>query len=454
MREVSPGRRAVEPGIVIVGAGQAGVQAAESLRDAGFTGPVTVIGDEPELPYQRPPLSKEYLAGKLPEGELTLRADRFYAERGIGLIVGRRVVEVDRRRRRVTLDDDSELPYAHLVLATGSRPRPLPLPGSGLAGVTGLRTRAEADELRRRLGEVRNVVVIGAGFIGLEFAAACRAAGLGPVVLDIADQVMGRAVSAPTAAHFAQRHREQGTRLLMGTAPAEIVGSNGRVTGVRTADGVTIPADLVVTGIGVLPNTELAALAGLETDNGIVVDSHLATADPHISAIGDCASFPDPQGGPHDGPHVGPHGTGGRRVRLESVQNAADQARCLAARLTGAPRPYGALPWFWSYQGDLRLQIAGLSTGHDRTVVLGHGDGHGHGDGAGAGAGKGGFSVLCFRGSALIAVESVNRPADHMAARRLLTARVPVTPEDAAEPGFSLRGRMARANDPERRALA
>ncbi|MGW0842389.1 NAD(P)/FAD-dependent oxidoreductase [Streptomyces sp. NPDC002787] len=421
-----------EPGIVIVGAGQAGVQAAESLRDAGFTGPLTIVGDEPELPYQRPPLSKEYLTGKLPEGELTIRADRFYADRDIDLLVGRRVVGLDRARRRVTLDDDGELPYAHLVLATGSRPRPLPLPGSGLAGVINLRTRAEADELRRRLDEVRNVVVIGAGFIGLEFAAACRAAGNGPVVLDIADQVMGRAVSAPTAAHFAERHRAQGTRLLMGTAPTEILGSDGRVTGVRTADGMTIPADLVVTGIGVLPNAELATLAGLETDNGIVVDTHLSTADPHISAIGDCAAFPDPHGDHHGG---------GRRIRLESVQNAADQARCLAARLTGAPRPYDALPWFWSYQGDLRLQIAGLSTGHDRTAVLGDDTGKG-------------FSVLCFRKSALIAVESVNRPADHMAARRLLAAGVTVTADDATEPGFTLRGHLARATDPERKALA
>ncbi|MDX2937386.1 NAD(P)/FAD-dependent oxidoreductase [Streptomyces ipomoeae] len=417
-----------EPGIVIVGAGQAGVQAAESLRDAGFTGPLTLIGDEPELPYQRPPLSKEYLAGKLSGEELTLRADRFYADREIELIVGRRVVGLDRARRKVTLDDHTELPYAHLVLATGSRPRPLPLPGSGLAGVFDLRTRADAEELRRRLGEARDVVVIGAGFIGLEFAAACRAAGLSPVVLDIADQVMGRAVSVSTAVHFAEQHRLGGTRLLMGTAPTELIGRDGRVTGVRTADGTTVPADLVVTGIGVLPNAELAGLAGLETDNGIVVDAHLATADPHISAIGDCAAFPDPHGS-------------GRRIRLESVQNAADQARCLAARLTGTPRPYDALPWFWSYQGDLRLQIAGLSTGHDHTCV--HTDERGNG-----------FSVFCFRDGALVAVESVNRPADHMAARRVLAAGLTVTPEDVAEPGFSLRSHLARATVSDRRTSA
>ncbi|MPY60559.1 NAD(P)/FAD-dependent oxidoreductase [Streptomyces spongiae] len=414
-------------GVVVVGAGQAGVQVADSLREAGHDGPLTLVGDEPELPYQRPPLSKEYLAGKTSAGELCLRAERFYEDRGVRLFVGRRAVGIDRRLRTLTLDDDTVLPYGHLVLATGARPRSLPVPGSGLEGVVNLRTLADAQELRRRLDAVRDVVVIGAGFIGLEFAAACRAAGLSPVVLDIADQVMGRAVSAPTAAHFAEQHRLRGTRLLMGSAPAELVGRDGRVTGVRTADGVTIPADLVVTGIGVLPNTELATMAGLATDNGVVVDEYLATEDPHISAIGDCAAFPDPRG---EG-----------RIRLESVQNAADQARCLAARLTGAPRPYDALAWFWSYQGDLRLQIAGLSAGHDHTVVRGEEQAKG-------------FSVYCFRASSLVAVESVNRPADHLTARRLLADGVPVTPEDVADPGFSPRTHLARTTDPERRALA
>ncbi|GAA3838089.1 NAD(P)/FAD-dependent oxidoreductase [Streptomyces phyllanthi] len=414
-------------GVVVVGAGQAGVQVAESLREAGYDDPVILVGEEPRPPYQRPPLSKEYLAGKLPDAELALRGDRFYEDRGIRLLVGRRAVELDRSGRVLTLDDGTVLPYGHLVLATGARPRPLPVPGGRLEGVVGLRTLDDAQELCRRLESARDVVVIGAGFIGLEFAAACRAAGLNPVVLDIAEQVMGRAVSAPTAAHFAEQHGLRGTRLLMGTAPTELVGRDGRVTGVRTADGTTIPADLVVTGVGVLPNTELAALAGLDTDNGIVVDEYLATEDPHISAIGDCAAFPDPRGG--------------GRIRLESVQNAADQARCLAARLTGAARPYDALPWFWSYQGDLRLQIAGLATGHDHTVVR-------------KDERTQGLSVYCFRGSSLVAVESVNRPADHMAARRLLASGVTVTPEDVAGPEFSARAHMARATDSERRAPA
>jgi 3-phenylpropionate/trans-cinnamate dioxygenase ferredoxin reductase subunit len=413
-----------ERDVVVVGAGHAGVQTAAALREAGFTDRITLVGDEPRLPYQRPPLSKEYLTGKASAADLALRGERFYDDQRIDLLTGRRAVTLDRDRRTVTLDDGAVLPYGHLVLATGARARPLPIPGAGLDGVVGLRTFADAETLRGRLGAARDVAVIGAGFIGLEFAAACRAAGLEPVVLDLADQVMGRAVSAPMAAHFAARHRERGTRLLLGCCPAELMGRNGRVTAVRTVDGRTFPADVVVTGIGVLPDTGLAAAAGLATDNGVVVDEYLTTTDPHISAVGDCAAFPAPGGA--------------GRLRLESVQNAADQARCVAARLTGSPRPYAALPWFWSYQGDLRLQIAGLSTGHDLTVV--HGD-----EQAGA------FSVCCFRGPTLVAVESVNRPADHMAARRLLAAQLPLTPDEVTAPGFNLRtyaGRAATATAP------
>ncbi|MFF7309121.1 FAD-dependent oxidoreductase [Streptomyces sp. NPDC008137] len=404
-------------GVVVVGAGQAGVQLAAALREAGLAGPLTLVGEETELPYHRPPLSKEYLAGKVSRDDVVLRGESFYEDRDIDLLAGRCARAVDRSRRTVTLDDGSVLPYDHLVLATGTRPRPLRIPGNDLDGVLNLRTRADAQELRERLASARRVVVIGAGFIGLEFAAACQAAGLCPVVLDIADQVMGRAVSGPTASFFEDRHGMRGSRFLMGCGPAELLGGNGRVVGVRTTDGVTVPADLVVTGIGVLPNTELASTAGLATDNGIAVDEYLATADPYVSAIGDCASFP------------APHGSG--RIRLESVQNASDQARCLAARLTGAAHPYEAPPWFWSYQGDLRLQIAGLSSGHDRTVVCGERQ-----------AGK--FSVFCFRGSTLVAVESVNRPADHMAARRLLADGLDLTPDEVAASGFSLRDRAAR----------
>jgi 3-phenylpropionate/trans-cinnamate dioxygenase ferredoxin reductase subunit len=398
--------------VVVIGAGQAGVQTADSLREAGYDGPVTLVGDEPGAPCQRPPLSKEFLTDGLPREDVALRADRFYEDRGIHLRTGRRAVRVDRTARTVELDDGSPLPYGHLVLATGTRPRPLPVPGAGLAGVLPLRTVADAERLRGRLREAEHVVIVGAGFIGLEVAAACRAAGVRPVVFDIAEQAMGRAVSAPMAAYFADRHRALGTRLVLGSGLAEILGRDGRATAVRTSDGAELPADLVVSGVGVLPNTELAAEAGLETGDGIVVDAFLSTSDPDISAVGDCAAFPDPRTG--------------APVRLESVQNATDQARCLAARLTGTPHPYTALPWFWSYQGGLKLQIAGLSTGHDLAVVRGSAD-------------DGRFSVFCYRGRDLIAVESVNRTPDHITARRLLAAGLSPTPEEAADPAFDLK---------------
>lgn len=403
----------VQGPVVVIGSGQAGVQLADSLREAGFDGPVTLVGDEPGLPCQRPPLSKDYLTSGLPREDVVLRAARFYERQGIALLTGRRAVRVDRSRRTVVLDDQSVLEYGHLVLATGTRPRPLPVQGgAGLEGVLSLRTVEDADALRRLLDGAGHVVVIGAGFIGLEVAAACRALGARPVVFDIADRAMGRAVSAPVGDFFADRHRADGTQVTLGRGLSELIGRDGRVTAVRTSDGVTVPADLVVSGIGVLPNTELAAAAGLETDNGIVVDPFLSTADPHISAIGDCAVFPDSRSG--------------RRIRLESVQNATDQARCLAARLTGTPHPYTALPWFWSYQGSQRLQIAGLSTGHDLAVIRGNPE-------------EDRFSVFCYRGPDLIAVESVNRTPDHMTARRLLGAGLCPTPEEVSDPEFDLR---------------
>ncbi|TQE29221.1 pyridine nucleotide-disulfide oxidoreductase [Streptomyces ipomoeae] len=399
--------------VVIVGAGQAGVQLADSLREAGYEGAVTLVGDEPGLPGQRPPLSKEFLSTDgLSRQDVALRAERFYAERDIRLVIGRRVVRIDRARHTVELDDSSILGYGHLVLATGTRPRPLPVPGADLDGVLPLRTVEDAERLRSRMRAARDVVVVGAGFIGLEVAAACRAAGLRPVVVDIAERAMGRAVSAATSEFFAERHRALGTRLILGGGVSELLGRDGRVTAVRTSDGATLPADLVVVGVGVLPNTALAEAAGLDTGDGIVVDARLATSDPDISAIGDCAAFPDPRTG--------------RRIRLESVQNAADQARCLAARLTGIPRPYTAPPWFWSYQGPLKLQIAGLSTGHDLAVVRGAVE-------------DGRFSVFCYRDRELIAVESVNRAADHMTARKLLALGRSPAPEEAADPSFDLK---------------
>ena len=382
--------------VVIVGAGQAGFQTALSLRQEGFSGKVVLIGDEPGLPYQRPPLSKAYLFGKVGLDALRFRQEKFYGDHRIE-VRHDLVAAIDRTNRSVILGSGTSVPYDHLVLAVGAHNRALPVPGAELDGVLGLRTLADADALRARLKEAKNVVVVGAGFIGLEFAAVANTLGANVHVLELADRAMARAVTSEMSNLFADAHRSWGVHLEFRQGLSSIEGSQGKVAAVKTTHGGRLPADLVVFGVGVLPNVQLAAEAGLDVENGIRVDAHLVTSDPAISAIGDCAQFPSLEAG----------GT----VRLESVQNATDQARTVAARLAGKPaRPYAAVPWFWTDQGDLKLQMVGLVQGCDETVVLGSAEARS-------------LSVLCFRHKQLIAVESVNRAADHVAARRLLAAR-------------------------------
>ncbi|WP_137891241.1 FAD-dependent oxidoreductase [Ramlibacter sp. 2FC] len=397
--------------IVIVGAGQAGFQAAASLRQCGFSGSITLVGDEPGPPYLRPPLSKAYLLGKATTQELAFRPQAFFDENRIELVEGR-VESVDRTRRRVRLRSGGTLGYDHLVLATGARHRELSLPGADFQGVLGLRTLSDADALKARLASIENVVVVGAGFIGLEFAAVARALGACVHVLEVADRPMARVVSAKTADFFACVHSASGVNLHFRQGLAGIHGDEGRVTSVKLMDGAMLPAAFVVVGIGAVPNIELAADAGLEIDNGIKVDCNLLTSDPAISAIGDCAFFPDVHAG--------------RGIRLESVQNAADQGRAVAARLTGKPEAYAAVPWFWTDQYDLKLQISGLSTGHDESVVTGSLE-------------ERSFSVLLFKRGQLVAVESVNRASDFMAARKLLAKRLGPSPAEAVASGFELR---------------
>lgn len=408
--------------VVIVGAGQAGFQVAASLRQDGFDGEVTLVGDEAGLPYQRPPLSKAYLKGVIGADSLEFRPGTFFAEHRIDLLHGR-AAAIDRTNRRVTLEDGRALGYDHLVLATGAHNRLLPVPGADLDGVCGLRGLADADRLRERLRDVRRVVVAGAGFIGLEFAAVAAALGLDVHVLEMAERPMARAVSRPMSDAFAQAHRGWGVKLDLGQGLSRIEGRDGRVAAVETTGGSRIETDLVVFGIGVIPNMRLAEEAGLATGNGIAVDAHLLTSDPAISAAGDVAQFPSVQAG-HD-------------VRLESVQNAVDHARTIAARLMGHAVPYTAIPWFWSDQGDLKLQIAGLMIGQDAEIVVGDAD-------------KPAFSVLGFREGTLIAVESVNRASDHMAARRLLAARSALSPQEAAVPGFDLKAWATAQGRPPR----
>lgn len=402
--------------IVVVGAGQSGFQVAASLRDNGHRGRIVLIGEEPGLPYQRPPLSKAYLTGKADEAALRLRSESFYAERGIELRAAERAVAIDRVSRRVCLGSGAELAYGHLVLATGSRNRPLPVPGAELDGVFQLRTLADAEALRSRLAGLRRAVVVGAGFIGLEFAAVAASLGIAVTVLEARSRPMSRMVSGAVSDFFGDAHAGMGVRLEFGAVATRILRSAGRATGVETADGREVAAELVLVGIGVVPNDELAAAAGLAVSDGVVVDAHLRTSDPRISAIGDCARFPDP--------------VSGGLVRLESVQNGVDQARCVAARLCGGLERYAAVPWFWSDQGPYKLQIAGLGDGSDGSVLRGK-------------PSSGAFSVFRYRDDRLVSVESVNRPADHMLARRLLASGTPLPPEHAADLSVDLKALWA-----------
>jgi 3-phenylpropionate/trans-cinnamate dioxygenase ferredoxin reductase subunit len=405
------------PVVAIVGAGQAGFQVAASLHQEGFAGKVVLIGDEPVLPYQRPPLSKSYLAGQSGLDELWLRPPEFYAKQQIDLVRGDAVTAIDREGRLLRLASGRKIAWDHLVLATGARNRMLAAPGVELEGVLALRSLAETDVLRRRLEEAREVVVAGAGFIGLEFASVAIARGANVHIIEITHHPMGRVVSAQTSEFFTTAHRRWGADVLLGTGVARILGAGGEVIGVETTDGRQLPADLVLICIGVIPNAELARDAGLAVDNGIIIDEYLATADRAIFAIGDCANFPTP------------YATG--RVRLESVQNAVDQGRCVAAHIAGKREPYRKVPWFWTDQGDLKLQIAGITAGHDQAII--------RGDPAG-----GQFSVFCFRGERLIGVESVNRPADHAVARRLLAADPMLSPAQAADESYDLRTHARR----------
>ena len=401
--------------VLIVGAGHAGFQLAASLRQHGFGERICLINDEAHLPYQRPPLSKAYLKGEGRPDSLMFRPDKFYRDQNIELIPDR-AVSIDRGAHRLLLASGASLDYGHLVLATGARNRLLDIPNANLPDVRYLRILDESEALRQRIASGQRVVVIGAGFIGLEFAATARAKGLEVDVVELGARVMARAVTAEISDFFQARHTAAGIRIHLGVQATSIESNGTHVTGVSLSDGRHVPADLVVVGVGVLPNVELAAEAGLSVASGIIVDEHLLTSDPDISAIGDCALFASPRFG--------------GSLRLESVQNATDHARCVAARLTGDFKPYDGQPWFWSDQGDDKLQIAGLTTGYDRVVVRGD-------------AAQKAFSAFCYKSGQLVGIESVNRSGDHMFGRRLLGMNRSIEPEQAVDPGFDLKGALA-----------
>ena len=406
---------AVQGAVLIVGAGHAGFQVAASLRQAGYNDRVAIINDEAHLPYQRPPLSKAYLKGTGGPDTLMFRPQKFFDDQHIELISDH-AVSIDRAGHKLKLASGSSLDYGHLVLATGARNRLLDIPNAKLPNVRYLRILDDSEDLRARIAASRRVVVIGAGFIGLEFAATARIKGLEVDVLELASRVMARAVTAEVSDYFQKRHTEAGVRIHLGVMATSIEADGDEITGVSLSDGRHIPADLVVVGVGVLPNVELAAEAGLPTASGIIVNERLLTADPDISAIGDCALFESPRFG--------------GSLRLESVQNATDQARCVAARLTGDDKPYDGQPWFWSDQGDDKLQIAGLTTGYDQVVM--------RGDSA-----QKAFSAFCYRAGKLVGIESVNRAGDHMFGRRFLGMGRQLAPEQAADQGFDLKKALA-----------
>lgn len=376
--------------VVVVGAGHAGVELVASLRENGFAGRIDLLSDEPDLPYQRPPLSKEYI--KKSTSAPLLRPAQFYADNDVRLHAGIAATAIQRDARRLLLSDGSSLGYDHLVFATGARNRLLGLPGIDRPQVYQMRTLADVRRVITGLPGWKHVTIIGGGFIGLEAAGLLSTMGAKVALIELAPRLMQRSVSPTVSQWFLNHHQAQGVEFHMERHVTSIEEASSGVK-VRLSDGIGIATDAVIMAAGVIPNTELASDARLHTDNGIVVDSRLSTADVAISALGDCASYPNV--------------FAGGRTRLESVQNATDQARFLAARLCGRAGTYSALPWFWSIQGAARLQIAGLGEAGLTEIV--------RGDPA-----SGKFSVFLFDGDRLKAVESVNSVADHMASRRLL----------------------------------
>ena len=399
-------------GVVIIGAGQAGYQTAASLRAEGYDGSIALIGEEPHVPYQRPPLSKAFVLGKQDQTRVLLRPASYYADHKIELLSGERATAIERTTRQVLLKSGRRIRYSKLVLALGARNRALPIPGAELDGVRYLRTLGEAVEIKQRLEQAQSVAVIGGGFVGLEIAAAARALGKPVTVLEALPRLMARAVAPATSEFVHAVHAAQGTRIMMEARVRQIRGDSGKARAVALEEGEAVEADLVIIGVGIVPNTDLAEQAGLTIENGIATDTRLKTADENIFAAGDCAQYPS--------------AFAGSRVRLESVQNAVDHGVCIARNIAGKAEDYKAVPWFWSDQFDMRLQMAGLSAGADRSATRGDQT-------------SGKFSVFHFRGEKLCAVESVNRPADHIAARKLLASGAALTPEQAADENFNLK---------------
>ena len=396
--------------LIVIGAGQAGAELAVQAREAGWTGRIVLLGDETALPYHRPPLSKAYLAGSSDADALALKARATYDKAGVELMLGRRVRAIDRSARQVQLDDGESLSYTRLALATGGRARRLPaaLGAEGAANLHYLRTLADVDRIRAGFVPGARLVVVGGGYVGLEVAAVAVKQGLRVTVLESAPRVLSRVTAPPVSAFYEQVHRAAGVDLRTSVQLEGFVldAARERVAAVACRDGEKIPCDLVIAGIGLLPNTELAGACGLAVDDGIVVDNAARTSDPDIVAAGDCTRF-------HSALY-------GRTIRLESVPNALEQARCAAATVAGKPKAQEGVPWFWSDQYDLKLKMVGLSHGYDQFVLRGSPE-------------KGAFCAFYLLGQRVLAVDTVNRVPDFMVAKRLVAERIEADPQRLAD---------------------
>lgn len=391
---------------MIAGAGHAAGQAVVSLRQKKFDGNLILIGDEPYLPYQRPPLSKTYLAGEIEASRLLVKPAAFYEDGGMRVMLDSRITRITPAEKTVHIQSGESIAYDKLILSVGSRARTITLPGTELPGVHYLRGIHDVNTLRSELAPGKRLVILGAGYIGLEVAAICTKLGLQVTVVDIADRVLSRVVSPPVSAFFQQLHTGHGVRFRMSCMPTAFCGDDG-IEAVEFSDGTTQPADLVLVAAGIVPNVELAEAAGLQVDNGIVVNERCQSSDRHIYAIGDCSSHPN--------------GIYGRRIRLESVHNALEQAKTAVNNLCGIDDDYSQVPWFWSDQYDVKLQIAGLSQGYDATVIRGE-------------QSSARFACFYLRKERLIAVDAINSPREFMRSKALIASLDTVDPRILADP--------------------
>ena len=396
--------------IIVVGAGQAGASMVAKLRSAGFEGELTLIGAEPVPPYQRPPLSKKYLLGEMPAERLYLRPEQFYRDQNIALRLGQEITAIDRDKRILILGGET-LNYDQLALTTGSVPRRLPAAiGGGLSSVHVVRDLRDVDAMAPKFVTAKRVLIVGGGYIGLEAAAVAATKGLKVTLVEMADRILQRVAAPETSNLFRSLHQSHGVDLREGVGLEQILGDPA-VTGATLTDGTTLELDFIIAGVGVTPATSLAQAAGLAIDNGIKTDALGQTSDPHIWAAGDCASLPY-----HGG-----------RIRLESVQNAIDQAETVAENILGAARPYCPMPWFWSDQYDVKLQIAGLNTGYDRVITR-------------TGEKPGAISFWYYHTTTLLAVDAANDPRAYMIGKRLIAAGISPAPATIADSQTDLKG--------------